>query len=338
MRKLLAILIAWCVSAVLCRGQDIHFSEFYASALNLNPALAGMFQGDLRASISYRDQYRAVADPYQTFSAAADWKQPSLLGSKHALGAGLLVNADVAGDADFGAYHAGFAFALHFALSPKLRLSIAGMPVLCTSFINEDKLRFGDQWQGGRYDEDSYTAEPMGLSWPAYFSLAAGTQLSYQYAGPRGQVSAGLGVYNINQPDMSLYRDGAELPRRYSLHGMWRFRLAPGADAVPAAKLLVQGPHTEAQIGAQIYSYLRGYSISSISYGAGFRVLDRDALAVNAGFAMGAAYMGINYDINLSELSKASNSRGAFEIHCIVYIDKSKFKKKPEVISCPGTF
>jgi hypothetical protein len=54
-------------------GQDQHFTQYYASPLTLNPALAGAFSGTYRMSLIYRDQWRnALTQPFATYSAAID--------------------------------------------------------------------------------------------------------------------------------------------------------------------------------------------------------------------------------------------------------------------------
>jgi hypothetical protein len=53
-------------------SQDIHFSNWQMSPLNLNPANAGMFEGDGRLIFNYRNQWKQVPVTYNTFSFAAD--------------------------------------------------------------------------------------------------------------------------------------------------------------------------------------------------------------------------------------------------------------------------
>ena len=43
-----------------CKHRDIHYSQYYASPLTLNPALTGKFNGYYRATAIYRDQWRNV--------------------------------------------------------------------------------------------------------------------------------------------------------------------------------------------------------------------------------------------------------------------------------------
>ncbi len=48
------------------QSQDIHFSQFFEAPLLRNPALAGLFTGDLRIQAVYRTQWQSVSVPYQT--------------------------------------------------------------------------------------------------------------------------------------------------------------------------------------------------------------------------------------------------------------------------------
>lgn len=334
MRIVNVILLWLCV--LYSMAQDIHFSEYYTSPINLNPAQTGMFLGDIRASISYRDQYRAVADPYQTMSVAVDGRKTNVFGRKHSYGLGAIVNADVAGDANFGFYEIGVPFAFHFFLSRKARFSTGFLLSFQTYSINENNLRFGDQFSGMQYHEELPTSESTQLKNPLTFSIAPGVNFRY-YVTDRNIFALGLSVYNLNRPTVSLYADAAVRQyHRYTATAKYKFEVARYADAIPMVRMTNQGPSNELQAGAQLYKYLRSSALQAISGGAWFRALDRDAIIANVGFFYGMLYVGINYDVNISKLSKASNNRGAFEIHGIIYFDKSKRKKKQKIVSCPG--
>ncbi|RYE18143.1 MAG: type IX secretion system membrane protein PorP/SprF, partial [Sphingobacteriales bacterium] len=47
-------------------GQDINFSQFYEIPLLRNPALAGLYSGDFRATAAFRSQWGSVSTPFQT--------------------------------------------------------------------------------------------------------------------------------------------------------------------------------------------------------------------------------------------------------------------------------
>lgn len=333
-----AVLFVLALLSVYANGQDIHFSEFYASPINLNPALTGQFEGTVRAGIGYRDQYRAVAAPYQTLSVFADIRDADILGRKHALGYGLLLNGDVAGDAGMGTYQVGVPFALHFGLSPKDILSLGAVPSLNMLSVRSEDLRYGDQFNGFQYREESVSAESANLQNPLYFSLAAGINYTRRIT-QRASASGGISVNNINTPQQTFYQNGdADLPMRINLHGLYRFAIADAIDAVPLVKYSMQSSHRQFLVGGQIYHYLPQLTIRAINYGVSFRALDYDAVIAHVGFVYYLFYVGINYDVNVSKLSVVSNNRGAFEIHGILYFDKSKLKKKRRSVSCPGNF
>src|SRR3990167_9109700 len=80
------------------KAQDIHFSQFTMTPLNLDPSQAGKFGGDTRAIINYRDQWSSVSsNPFKTYGAMFD--MPFSNGKKdNFFGGGISVYSDKAGD------------------------------------------------------------------------------------------------------------------------------------------------------------------------------------------------------------------------------------------------
>jgi len=83
-------------------AQDIHFSQFYTSPLNLNPALTGMMRSSQRFVANYRNQWSASlgANAYNTYSVSYDQKIP--VGTYDYFGIGGSFWGDVAGESRFG--------------------------------------------------------------------------------------------------------------------------------------------------------------------------------------------------------------------------------------------
>ena len=82
-------------------AQDIHFSQFYSSPLNLNPALTGVMNCNQRVVANYRNQWSSVlkANAYNTYSASYDQKIP--VGRYDNFGVGGTLWGDKAGSLDF---------------------------------------------------------------------------------------------------------------------------------------------------------------------------------------------------------------------------------------------
>ena len=86
--------------AGLCYGQDIHFSQFYFSPLNLNPAQTGFFNGTQRLALNYRNQWKLAAGgfPYVTYSASFDMHiLDNAMTSADIMGVGIIAFSDKAG-------------------------------------------------------------------------------------------------------------------------------------------------------------------------------------------------------------------------------------------------
>ena len=59
-------------------AQDIHFSQFYMSPLNLNPALTGVMNCNVRLVANYRNQWASVlkSNAFKTYSVSYDQRIP----------------------------------------------------------------------------------------------------------------------------------------------------------------------------------------------------------------------------------------------------------------------
>src|SRR3954447_26598316 len=90
---------------VLCNriyAQDIGFSQFYDQPLLRNPALAGIFNGDVRFTASYRNQWQTVTIPYRTFGLSSEVKFPMQIMNADVTGTfGLELFRDTAGTSEF---------------------------------------------------------------------------------------------------------------------------------------------------------------------------------------------------------------------------------------------
>ena len=61
-----ATLISIITSVFSAKAQDIHFSQFHAAPVLLNPALTGAFGGEARFIANYRSQWQEIPVPYVT--------------------------------------------------------------------------------------------------------------------------------------------------------------------------------------------------------------------------------------------------------------------------------
>jgi hypothetical protein len=85
-------LLCPCSASIRTMAQDIHFSQIFETPLLRNPALAGIFSGDVRMQSVYRSQWNSITDAYHTTSLNAEYKMPVGQGDDHlTIGAQVLI-------------------------------------------------------------------------------------------------------------------------------------------------------------------------------------------------------------------------------------------------------
>jgi len=88
-------------------AQDIHFSENYATPLMINPAMTGLFNGQVRVTGIYRNQWRSITQdaPFSTIGASVDLDAFKGIRAYDRISLGLMLYSDKAGDSNFSTNH-----------------------------------------------------------------------------------------------------------------------------------------------------------------------------------------------------------------------------------------
>jgi len=76
MKKLIntfLLVLVYCTA----NAQDAHLSQFYEANILRNPALTGIFSGDYRINVQYRNQWSTLSVPFQTMFCSAESKKVS---------------------------------------------------------------------------------------------------------------------------------------------------------------------------------------------------------------------------------------------------------------------
>ncbi|MBF9143021.1 PorP/SprF family type IX secretion system membrane protein [Hymenobacter properus] len=295
-------------TALGAHGQDVYFSQPYATRLHTNPAFTGLVD-DYSVTLSYRNQLPLLAGSFVTAQAAADVRlnQP---GQHHALG--LLINQDRTGAIGYTRFEVGGLYAYHTRIKEKLALSGGLRASYGRQRVGYDNFVFGDQIR-----EDGSVAGPSAesLDFPPvnYFSVGTGAVLYSE------QFWLSLAGQHLNQPSLG-FRKQSELPLLLNLSGGYKFfKVKPGPGVAtrevsytPVAAYTRQGGSQRVETG--IY-----FTASPVTLGAVYRniyvpgsVGSQHVLAVVAGVQAGGLRLGYSYDVGLSRLS--ADLGGAHEV------------------------
>lgn len=326
------LLFATCVAllaATVVRAQDIHFSQFYMSPLNLNPAMTGVMNCNVRLTANYRNQLSSVlrGGVYNTYSASYDQRFTS--GRYDYWGLGATAWADVAGSADLGSttFKVSGSYAKRLAgdrrRSHYLSAGIdAGIGRRSIDFL---KLRWGNQFDGSGFDPGIPSGEEFD---PAdddllFANVAAGI-LWFSNFGDDANLYVGGAFHNLNRADVSFADDGEDLLySRFTVHAGGEFPIARRVGLVPGIILMRQGPSMQVNSGASV-KFLFGnarYNEQAFHVGAWTRIANNatggvlnDAIILQTRFDYNEYSLGFSYDVNVSSLAPASNRQGAFEL------------------------
>ena len=164
-------------------SQDIHFSQFFSSPLFLNPSNAGDFPGDYRFVLNNKNQWNSFTDAYSSFAGSIDAGFDNTFIKNSRSGIGLQINNDIAGDGRFGTtqLYLNLAYQLSLDKSQNFKLGLGFTGGYVMHGIDFNKLYFGNQYDGERFDENLPSDEILSNHKMSYPDFATGIKLKYKY-------------------------------------------------------------------------------------------------------------------------------------------------------------
>ncbi len=317
-------------------AQDLHFSQFYASPLTLNPAQTGFFDGQYRIGANYRNQWRSLPVPFNTASVFADF---GLLKGKFKtgdwLGVGIVFAHDKAGDGELKTTQFFVSAAFHKSLgTEKVFLSLGVQGGAYQRDIDLNKFYFDNQWSSTVFDGTIASGEETGFQSDSKWQpdIHAGLMLSI-VPSKKTLVYAGGSLRHILRPKDTFYDADNKWGFRPVIHAGAQIKASKHFSIEPAAVFMMQKKAMEALLGALI-----GYSLSNDAKDKGTFYLGAhgrisDALIFPVGYKIKNVRALFSYDVNMSSLKDASDSKGAFEFSLIYAGGKKANESK--MMACP---
>jgi len=328
---ILFLLIGWSLDT---HAQDIHYSQFGRSPLNINPSLTGLFKGDLRFIGNYRSQWSKVPVGYLTFSGGFDQKfiNSNLKNSLFSLG--IYLNHDEAGDLELSTTGVQITGSYTHRLAEKHFLTAGVQLGGVQRRFDTGNLRVDSQYDGDRHNSSYGTYETFEDTNIFYGDLSGGFNYRFQNYDKRLKIDIGAAAFHVNQPQKSFYKDDAvKLDIRYSVYGMAGFSIGEMFDLGVQAIGQLQGPHEEILIGANGKIHLNQNLDRELAFGLGlsYRLDDAWIPSIILDYRMWS--FGFSYDINSSPFRNASFKRGGPEFSAIYIFSKVRPPREFEI--CP---
>ena len=315
-------------------GQDIHYSQFYHAPQNINPALTGIFNGDLRFMGNFRDQWRSVAVPYTTYTGSFDFKLFPRRSEKSFFGLGVVFNYDLMGTPSLNTLHLGLSGSYTYLLN-KNNLLTAGLQLGgAQKAFKLDRLQWDGQWNGFEYDPTLPSGESFDNLSVLFGDISLGLNYRLQMDDTRTKLDLGAGYYHLNRPNQNFYDDlESRLPQRLAIHAIGALKVGRSVDVLVHGLFQLQEQAREIVPGAGAKIYLnqqRGKELALV-LAANWRVQDAVIPTIEVHYKTWHA--GFSYDINYSDFNVATGRRGGPELSLSYRI--LKVKPVPVYKTCP---
>lgn len=313
---------AFCCAGLSAGAQDIHFSQFYEASTLRNPALTGIYNGDYRFGVMYRNQWSSISAPFQTATAQAEIKK-QLGESQDFVGVGVLGFYDKTGSINLNTVSGNLAISYNKSLSEEHStfVSIGIMAGYLQRSYDPTKITLGSQYiPGSGYDPANPSGETFTNTKMNQMDFGLGLNYTTNTgADNKTNFSVGAAAYHLTKPESNFYGSLAgvrqEMRLNVNVSGNW---LIDDIWSVQGqGNLMMQGSYREVIVGGLV-GHTNGASNSGgentlVLYGGLlYRVQDAVIPVVKVDFNDLA--LAVSYDMNVSKLNAASKLRGGFEI------------------------
>ncbi len=319
--------------------QDIHFSQFFETPLLRNPALAGIFNGDIRVQAVYRNQWNSVTTAYQTGSINAEYKKPIGKGDDFITIAGQILY-DKAGTVALQSTHILPALNYHKSLSAEKNryLSLGFMGGWVQRSINRSKITTNDQYDGTGFNPGLSTGETFPRNSYSYLDASVGMSFNTQVGNNTdNNIYLGVAYHHFNKASkISFYgKPNYEMIPKWVASGGLRMNMNDYAFFTLMGDYSKQGTYTEI-LGGALYSWkLDDAEEPKYILHAGAFLRWKDALIPVVKLEFKPMAVSVSYDANISQLKAASRGRGGFEVALSYQAWLNRTSPAAEAVRCP---
>ncbi|MCX6198303.1 MAG: PorP/SprF family type IX secretion system membrane protein [Bacteroidetes bacterium] len=328
MRKIYSAFLALAISATAL-AQDIHFSQYYASPLTLNPALTGNINGVFRLAANYRNQWFTIPTlglvaPYQTYQFSGD---VSLLRDRlgnDGFGVGGMFYCDRAGDGALTTFNGMVSLAYHKAVDRygRGRISLGLQAGVVSKQIKMQNLVFETQLDGYGWNTQLSNGETYSGKSILYPDVNIGALWAHA---PKDNFRYYLGfsMNHLSKPRESFLGDERNrINYLYKVNAGMEIFLNHdySFSMTPTFLFMLQSNAQQYNVGLGLNYWVN--DDIAIFGGGWYRI--KDAVILNLGAEFYNCRVGISYDVNHSSLRTASKAQGGIELSAIYIFKKEK--------------
>lgn len=318
----LSIVLALLASQLI-HGQDMQFSQYYATGSYLNPALVGV-TNNTSAGLQYRDQWRKLGNHFTSALAHGEH-----LFEKANSGVGVLFHQSVEGSGKLTTQELSGIYSFRIRLNDKRSLVPAIQGTYTTRSIDLSGLDFGDQYTSN--GAELPTSESFKSDRTSFPDFSAGMM----YYSP--QVFMGVSAHHLTEPSQSIIEGTDTLKRKISAHGGFKipFKDLGGekeSSMVLSTNYKFQGKADQLDLG--VY-----FILEPITFGFWYRGLpiktladlkNNESIVGMAGVQIKGIRVAYSYDHVISSLINNAGAVHEISLNYEFYIKKKVKTSQPK--------
>ncbi len=335
----LIFIVTMLLGAVNISAQDIHFSQLSETPLLRNPALAGLFSGDVRIQTVFRSQWNSITDAYKTGSANLEFKIPVGNGDDYATLGGQILY-DRAGSAALTSTHILPVVNFHKSLGGERSayLSLAAMGGYVQRGLDRSKISTNSQFDGQHYIPGAPDGESFTKSNYGYFDATVGMSFNAQIgSNTDNNIYAGVAYHHLNKAkNVSFYTTyDIDLAPKWTFSAGLRTNVDDYSFITLEADFNKQLSYSSTTIGTIYSRRLDDPENPKYTFGIGGYYRLNDAFIPVVKLESKPIAISVSYDANMSELKRVSYGRGGFEISLTFQKFTANDYSSMEATKCP---
>jgi type IX secretion system PorP/SprF family membrane protein len=321
-----ACIICVGVSCSAIAQTDPHFSQSLVHPSIVNPALTGTFDGNVRVTAVFRNQWANISNGFRTYGITAD----AVTNKNVAVGLSVFNQGTGTGYVYQNAY-ASFAYTgVKFGRENTKQLTFALQAGYINKRFDKSKFETGEQWNNiTGYNGTAPANETLPTNSSMVFDAGAGILYYDIAADKRMNPFAGFSVSHLTSPEESFFSKGKKtrLPVKITAHASVNYYVTDEVIITPSFLFMQQGEAREMMAGI----FLRKSISETTSLLGGVNYRYEDAFVPAVGIEYNSVKIVASYDAAVSDITSIYNTN-SFELS-LSYIYKKK--ELPRGLKCP---
>jgi type IX secretion system PorP/SprF family membrane protein len=322
-RYRLIIFFLFILTSCLTVAQDAFFSQYFASGIYFNPAMAATETSTTLSGIT-RTQWKGTNTPYQTSMLALTLPIKDKFEKHKRLGAvSFSIYNDKSGNNTIQTTGFNVAGSYGVHLSQKNLLFFGIMAGYYQKSLDKSNFQWGSQYDPTLGDLSGLPPNTNDiLGGTNYFDLNAGLlavhDLDKAVGTDQAEMFFGLSTYHLTKPNESLIEEStSELPIRVNANLGALLPLSKQVGLSPNILYVHQGVNKQLNLGVySTYYFLKnvsdGIKPNNVELGVWYRL--EDSFIFNVGIGNEIYHLGFSYDLTTSNLQYSSGGNSAYEI------------------------